>query len=157
MQGSLTTLQQSLASNQMANGAALIGQTVLAPSSTATLDSSGSSISGAVAPASGAKLVTITIRNSAGSLVNTLQLQPAATGLTNFTWNGTNSAGSAMPAGTYTISATSSDGSSNTTLTPYVASKVESVVLNSSSSELDVTTENGTVALSNVVSITGSN
>lgn len=157
MQSSLTTLQDTMASNQMANGAALIGQTVLAPTSTATLDTSGGTVSGAVAAPSGAKSVTITVKNSAGALVDTLQVTPASTGMTNFTWNGTNSAGTAVAAGTYTISATSSDGASNTTLTPYVASKVQSVVLDSSTSQLDVTTENGTVALSNVVSITSGN
>ncbi|HVW67830.1 MAG TPA: FlgD immunoglobulin-like domain containing protein [Steroidobacteraceae bacterium] len=157
MQSSLSGLQDTLASNQMANGAALIGQTVLAPTSTATLDSSGGTVTGAVAAPSGAKLVTVTVKDSAGTLVDSFQVTPAASGMTNFTWDGTNTAGTAAAAGAYTISATSSDGSSNTTLTPYIASKVQSVVLDSSTSQLDVTTENGTVALSNVVSITGGN
>src|SRR6201994_721914 len=43
MQTSLSGLQTSLQSTQMANGAALLGQTVLAPSTTATLDTSGGS------------------------------------------------------------------------------------------------------------------
>src|ERR1700744_1281186 len=45
MQNSLSSLQTSLQSQQMANGTALIGQTVLAPTSTATLDTSGGAIS----------------------------------------------------------------------------------------------------------------
>ena len=153
MQTSLTDLQTSLQSTQMANGAALIGQTVLTPTTTATLDSSGGTLTGAVNPPSGAKSVTVTVTNSTGSLINTVQVAPAASGLTNFTWNGTTSSGAAAPAGQYTIAATSSDGATNTTLTPLVAAKVTSVTLDSSTSTLDVTTENGTVPLSSVVSI----
>jgi flagellar basal-body rod modification protein FlgD len=153
METSLGSLQTSLASTQMANGAAMIGQTVLAPSTTATLDSSGGTVTGAVQAASGAKSVTVTITNAAGVAVNTLTLTPSSSGLTNFTWNGTNSAGSAMPAGQYSIAASSTDGTSTTQLSPLVASKVQSVTVDSSTSALDVTTENGTVPLSSIVSV----
>jgi flagellar basal-body rod modification protein FlgD len=153
MQTSLSGLQTSLQSTQMANGAALLGQTVLAPSTTATLDSSGGSVSGAVNPPTGATRVTVTVTNSKGSLINTFQVAPADTGLTNFTWNGTTSTGAAAPAGQYTIAATSSDGATNTKLTPLIASKVTSVIVDPSTQALDVTTENGTVPLSSIVSI----
>jgi len=153
MQSSMTDLTSTMASSQMANGAALVGQTVLTPTPTAQLDSSGGSITGAVSPASGAKSITVTVTNSGGALVNTFQVAPATSGLTNFTWNGTTTSGAAAPAGTYTIAATSSDGATNSTLTPYFASKVTSVTLDSSTQALDITTENGTVPLSSVVSI----
>jgi flagellar basal-body rod modification protein FlgD len=153
MQSSMTDLTSTMASSQMANGAALVGQTVLTPTPTAQLDSSGGSITGAVSPASGAKSITVTVTNSGGALVNSFQVTPATSGLTNFTWNGTTTSGAAAPAGTYTIAATSSDGATNSTLTPYFASKVTSVTLDSSTQALDITTENGTVPLSSVVSI----
>lgn len=153
MQSSLSSLQASLQSSQMANGAALIGQTVLAPTSGATLDTSGGTVSGAVVAPSSAKLVTVTVTNSSGALVDTLQVAPAADGLTHFTWNGTNTNGTAVPAGQYKVTATSSDGATNTTLTPLIASKVTSVVVDPSTSALDITTENGTVPLSSVVSL----
>jgi flagellar basal-body rod modification protein FlgD len=153
MQTSLSGLQTSLQSTQMANGAALIGQTVLTPTTTAALDSSGGTLTGAVNPPSGAKSVTVTVTNSTGSLINTFQVAPATSGLTTFTWNGTTSSGAAAPAGQYTIAATSSDGVTNTKLTPLVAAKVQSVTLDSSTNTLDVTTENGTVPLSSIVSI----
>lgn len=153
MQTSLSGLQTSLQSTQMANGASMLGQTVLAPSTTAMLDSSGGTVTGAVSAASGAKSVTVTVTNSSGALVNTLQVAPATSGLTNFTWNGTTSSGAAAPAGQYTIAATSSDGLTSTTLTPLVAAKVTSVTVDSSTQALDVTTENGTVPLSSIVSI----
>ena len=153
MQSSLSSLQTSLQSTQMANGAAMIGQTVLAPASSGALDAKGGSMSGAVAAPAGAKSVTVTITTANGALVNTLQVAPAASGLTDFTWNGTNINGMAMPAGQYNISATSSDGANNTTLTPLIAAKVRSVTVDPSTSALEVTTENGTVPLSSVVGL----
>jgi flagellar basal-body rod modification protein FlgD len=153
MQGSLSALQTSLQSSQMANGAALIGQTVLAPVTAATLDSNGGSIDGALVVPSDAKAVTVTIDNSNGTLVKSFQVAPSSSGLTHFTWNGTNSNGQAMPAGQYTITATSSDGTKSTTLTPLVSAKVTSVTVDPSSSALDITTENGTVPLSSVVAL----
>jgi flagellar basal-body rod modification protein FlgD len=153
MQTSLSGLQTSLQSTQMANGASMLGQTVLAPSTTATLDSSGGTVTGAVSAASGAKSVTVRVTNSSGALVNTFQVAPATSGLTNFTWNGTTSSGAAAPAGQYTIAATSSDGLTSTKLTPLIAAKVTSVTVDSSTQALDVTTENGTVPLSSIVSI----
>src|SRR5581483_6079681 len=153
MQTSLTTLQTNLQSSQMANGAALIGQTVLAPTTSANLGTTGGSISGAVIAPNSAKLVTVSVTNSSGALVDSFQVAPAATGLTNFIWNGKTVNGAAAPAGQYKISATSSDGTTNTTLTPLIAAKVQSVVVDPSNSALDLTTDNGTVPLSSVVSL----
>jgi flagellar basal-body rod modification protein FlgD len=153
MQTSLSSLQTSLQSTQMANGASMLGQTVLAPSTTAMLDSSGGTVTGAVSAASGAKSVTVTVTDSSGALVNTFQVAPATSGLTNFTWNGTTSSGAKAAAGQYTIAATSSNGTTSTKLTPLISAKVTSVTVDSSTQALDVTTENGTVPLSSIVSI----
>ena len=157
METSLNDLQTSLQSTQMANGASLLGQTVLAPSTTGTLDTSGGSgggsITGALSVPSGGTNATITITNSTGLVVNTLSVTPATSGLTNFTWNGTDSQGNAEPAGQYTISAKATDGASSVALTPLVAAKVTSVTVDSSTQGLDINTENGTVALSSIVSI----
>jgi flagellar basal-body rod modification protein FlgD len=157
METSLNGLTSSLQSTQMANGAALLGQTVLAPSSTGTLDSKGGSgggtITGALSIPSGGTNATVTITNSAGQTVRTLSLTAAKSGLTNFTWDGTDSLGNAEPAGQYKITAIATNGASTVSLNPMVAAKVNSVTVDSSTNELDVNTENGSVALSSVVSI----
>jgi len=153
MQGSLSSLQTSLQSSQMASGAAMIGQTVLAPSTTATLDTNGGTVTAAVSAPSDANSITINVTNASGSLVDSFRIKPAASGLTNFTWNGTNTYGTTQPAGQYTITATASNGSTNQTLTPLIATKVQSVIVDPSTQALDINTENGTVPLSSVVSI----
>jgi flagellar basal-body rod modification protein FlgD len=157
METSLNGLTSSLQSTQMANGAALLGQTVLAPGTTATLDSAGGtgggSVTGALQIPSGATSATVTIKDSAGATLDTLTLTPAKSGVTHFTWNGTNTLGTAVPAGQYTITAQATNGSSSATLTPLIAAKVNSVTVDSSTNELDINTENGSVPLSSVVSI----
>ena len=155
MQTSLSSLQTSLQSTQMANGTALIGQTVLAPTTTATLDTSGGTLNGALQTPSGATgNMTVTIKDAGGALIKTIQVKvPSSGGLANFTWNGTNTLGTAVPAGQYTISATASNGSATIDVTPLVQAKVQSVTVDSSTNGLDVNTENGTVPLSSVVSL----
>jgi flagellar basal-body rod modification protein FlgD len=154
MQGSLSSLQTSLQSTQMANGTALIGQTVLVPTTTATLDTSGGTVNGALQTPSGATSMTVTIKDAGGALINTLNVKvPSKGGLANFTWNGTNSLGNAVPAGQYTISASAGNGSANITLNPLIQAKVQSVTVDSSTQGLDVNTEDGTVPLSSVVSL----
>jgi flagellar basal-body rod modification protein FlgD len=153
MQTSLTSLQTNLQSSQMANGAALIGQTVLAPTTSATLGTNGGSVAGAVIAPDGAKTVTVNVTSSKGALIDSFRVTPASSGLTNFTWNGTDINGIAVAAGQYKVSATSSDGKTDTKLTPLIAAKVQSVIVDPSTSALDLTTDNGTVPLSSVVSL----
>jgi flagellar basal-body rod modification protein FlgD len=155
MQSSLTSLQSSLQSTQMANGTALIGQTVLAPTSTATLDTSGGTVTGALQTPSGATgNMTVTIKDAGGALIKTIQVKvPSSGGLAHFSWDGTNTLGTAVPAGQYTISATASNGSATLDVTPLIQTKVQSVTVDSSTQGLDLNTENGTVPLSSVVSL----
>src|SRR6185312_16217497 len=84
MQGSLTSLQTNLQSTQMANGSALIGQTVLTPVTSAALDSNGGSVKGAVIVPSDATSVTVSVRSSSGALINSFPVAPSTSGLTNF-------------------------------------------------------------------------
>ena len=155
MQSSLSGLQTSLQSTQMANGTALIGQSVLAPTSTATLDTSGGTLTGALQTPSGATgNMTVTIKDAGGALIDTIHVKvPSTGGLANFTWNGTNTLGNPVPAGQYAISATASNGSATIAVTPLIQTKVQSVTVDSSTQGLDLNTENGTVPLSSVVSL----
>jgi flagellar basal-body rod modification protein FlgD len=152
MQTSLSGLATSLQSSQMLNGAALLGKQVLAPGSTAQL-TAGGSVTGAVSAPSGATSLTVTITNASGALVNSFSVSPQSAGLTNFTWNGTSSNGTAAAAGTYSISVSATVGGAAQAVSPLIASTVNSVTLDPTTQGLDVNTVNGTVPLSSVVSI----
>src|SRR5579872_1595877 len=152
MQTSLSGLATSLQSSQMLNGAALLGKRVLAPGSTATLAAGGTVAAAAVAPAAATSL-TVTVTSAGGALVKSFTVAPQASGLTNFSWDGTTLNGTAAPAGTYTIAVSANVRGSSQALNPLVASTVNSVTLDPATQSLDVNTANGTVPLSSVVSI----
>lgn len=149
---SMQNMQTSLQSSQLTNGASIIGKTVLAPSNTAML-AAGGQVSGAVTAPSGASSLTVSISDSSGAQVAAFQLAPQSSGLTNFTWNGTNASGASAPAGQYTVAVTAAVNGANQPVAPLIQSTVTSVTLDPSSQTFDVNTSNGTVPFSSVVSV----
>jgi len=149
---SMQSMQTALQSSQLTSGASLLGQTVLAPSTTGTL-TSGGTVSGAVTAPAGATALTVSITDSSGNAVSSFQVAPSASGLTDFTWNGTTSAGAAAPAGQYGIAVTATVDGASQSVSPLVESQVTSVTIDPTTQALDVNTSNGTVPLSSVVSI----
>lgn len=152
LQTSIAGLASGLNGAQMLNGTNLLGHSVLAPGTTATLGAGGS-ISGAVTSPSGASSLTVSVTNSAGSLIDAFSVAPASSGYTNFTWNGNTASGSAAPAGQYTVSVNATVGGSAQSVNPLIYSQVQSVTIDPSTQALDLNTVNGTVPMSSVVSI----
>lgn len=149
---SLQSMQSTLQAQQLTSGASLLGQTVLAPLSTATL-ATGGAVNGAVSAPQGASGLTVSITDASGNTVSTFPVAPASSGLTNFSWNGTTSAGSAAPAGAYTVTVTATVDGESQSVTPLLQSQVTSVTVDPSTQALDVNTSNGSAPLSSVVSV----
>jgi flagellar basal-body rod modification protein FlgD len=149
---SLQSMQTAMASNQVTTGASLIGQSVLAPGTTATL-ASGGSIAGAVNAPSGATKLTVSIADSSGAPVTSFQVTPAGSGMTGFSWNGTTSSGTAAAAGQYTVSVSATVNGAPQSVAPMVVTQVQSVTIDPSTQQLDLNTNGGTVPLSSVVTI----
>ncbi len=149
---SLQSMQSALQSQQLTSGASLLGQTVLAPLSTATL-TSGGTVNGAVTAPSGASALTVTIADASGDTVSTFQVAPQSSGYTSFSWNGATSTGAAAPAGEYTVSVTATVDGQSQSVTPLLQSTVTSVTVDPSTQALDVNTNNGSAPLSSVVSV----
>jgi flagellar basal-body rod modification protein FlgD len=149
---SLQSMQSSLQGSQVLSGTSLLGKSVLAPGSTATL-AAGGTVSGAVTAPAGASSLTVTVQDGSGNNVKSFAVSPQASGLTNFTWDGTTSAGTPAPSGVYTLSVTASVNGASEAVSPLIASKVASVTIDPSTQSLDLNTDNGTVALSSVVSV----
>jgi flagellar basal-body rod modification protein FlgD len=149
---SLTSLSTQLSAGQNAQSALLIGSTVLAAGSTAAV-SSGSAPQLGVQLSSAASDVTITITNSAGKVVNTLDLGAQSAGTVPVTWNGTDSTGATVADGNYTISANATVNGQATSATALVASKVDAVIQQSDGTA-GLSLANGkTVPLSSVAGI----
>jgi len=149
LQGSFSDLATQLTSSQSLQAASLIGRDVLVKSPVAALGDAG--LSGAIdVPQSGS--VRLEIRDSAGSLVRSIDLGSQASGQLAFTWNGADAAGEAMPPGLYQISATVQGGGVSKAADTYALDRVDSVALGSNG--LDVALAHlGEVAFSDVTRI----
>ena len=149
---SLQSMQSAMSASQLSGSANLIGQSILAPGTTAAL-TAGGSIGGAVNAPNGATALTVSIANSSGVPVTSFQVTPAGSGMTNFSWNGTTSAGTTAPAGQYTISVNATVNGAAQTVAPMVVSQVQSLTIDPTTQQLDLNTNSGTVPLSSVVTI----
>lgn len=149
---SLQNMQSTLQTQQLTNGAALLGQSVLAPVSTAAL-ATGGTVTGAINAPAGTSALTVTIADGSGNTVSSFQVTPQSSGLTPFSWNGHTSAGTPAPAGTYTVSVGATVGGATQSLTPLISSQVTSVSMDPSTQAIEVATNNGTVPLSTIAGV----
>jgi flagellar basal-body rod modification protein FlgD len=151
MQSSISSLTASMKQSQVLNGTNLIGHGVLAPASTATVVSGGT-VSGAATVPTGTTSLQVNVRDSSGQLVRSFGIAPQA-GLTNFTWDGRDSAGKAAPSGQYSFQVIAGSGGINTSLPPDLVSHVNSVTIDPSTQALTLNTNNGAIALSSVLQV----
>jgi flagellar basal-body rod modification protein FlgD len=125
----LDTDLQSLASNvntamqtsQVLSSSNLVNRQVLVPGSSTTFDGSDA-VKGAVNVTS-ATSVTVQVVDGNGNVVRNIPLGAQNTGLAQFSWDGTDDSGNTVPAGTYTLNASSG----STSLDTYVAGTVTGV------------------------------
>jgi flagellar basal-body rod modification protein FlgD len=148
----MQSMQGSLQAQSIMTGTSLIGRSVLAPGTQATL-STGGSIGGAVTAPAGTTQLTVSVQDSSGATVDTFKVSPADTGLTSFVWKGATSTGGTAPAGTYTIGVSATVNGQSQTVNPMVVNKVDSVLVDPTTNAVDIQTDTGTVPLSSIVSV----
>ncbi|XXG30768.1 MAG: flagellar hook assembly protein FlgD [Ferrovum myxofaciens] len=106
----LTALNTSLSGSQsMAAATSLIGHNVLVPGNTLQLTSGSPANAGVTLPQAVSNL-TVAIKNSAGTVLNTLNLGAQPAGVVPITWNGLDKSGAQVPSGNYQIVATATQG-----------------------------------------------
>jgi flagellar basal-body rod modification protein FlgD len=149
---SLQSMESAMSSSQVTNGAALLGHSVLAPGTTASL-ATGGLIAGAVNAPAGATSLTVSISNSSGAPVTSFQVTPASSGMTAFSWNGATSTGTTAAPGQYTVGVNATVNGASQSVAPMVVTQVQSVTLDPSTQQLDLNTNGGTVPLNSVVTI----
>lgn len=149
MGASLKSLADSLRSEQMLAGAALVGRQVLVPSSRAVLGEAGD-VSGAVEAPEGVQQVLVTVRDAAGQIVRQMTVE-AAEGLVDFRWDGVTDSGRRAPPGDYSFGAIASGGGRSVSLPLMFNDQVRSVTLDTSGKQLLLnTTHHGPVQLADV-------
>lgn len=117
----VSALSSNLQTSQALSSTSLVGQYVMAPSSSLTY-TSGTPAVGAI-DMNGAGTVNVAIKDSSGNTVASVPVTATSSGLAEFKWDGTDSSGQALASGTYTMSAMSG----TTALSTYAAGQVVSV------------------------------
>jgi flagellar basal-body rod modification protein FlgD len=135
MNASLDGLLAQFKSNQVLQGASLVGRQVLAEGDALLL---GSGAAGAVELAGAADSVKIKVFGSNGALVQTLDLGKQDAGLVRFAWDGMDANGVAQAPGDYTFSATASAGAASVAATQFTLGSVLSVSLNESDMDVEI-------------------
>ena len=150
----IATLTSSLRGNQVLDGAALIGRTVIAEGNQVYryVPEEGEAIptQGAVEVPAGASSVQLVVRDSAGTLVKS-QAMDARAGLRGFSWDGSTDSGTVAPSGAYKIEVIAKVGDKNVSLNTSVAAQVSSVALDPATGALTLDTDTlGEIAMSEV-------
>ena len=154
MNKNITALTDSLRGNQVLDGAALIGRTVIAEGNQVYryVPAEGEAIptQGAIEVPAGASSVQLVVRDSAGTLVKT-QAIDARAGLRGFTWDGSTDDGGTAPSGSYKIEVIAKVGDKNVSLNTSIAAQVSSVALDPATGALTLDTDTlGEIAMSDV-------
>ncbi|MBB5428085.1 flagellar basal-body rod modification protein FlgD [Paraburkholderia atlantica] len=149
---SLTSLSTQLSASQQAQSALLIGSTVLAPGNSVTV-SSGKANAFGVTLANAVSDLQIVVKNSAGTIVNTLDLGKQSAGTIPVGWTPTDTSGNALPDGTYTITATGTINGQQATATTLTSATVQGIVQQSSGTPGLVLSNGSTIGLTSVAAI----
>ena len=146
----------SMTSNQALQASGLIGQSVLLQGDIGFMKSEGAGISGVVINEKTVQEMKITIENGVGEVIKTINVGTQAAGNVQFSWDGTNSSGKAMPAGDYVIRAEGKVAGETQTLPTAVNRHVASVSMGGSSQGI-ILNLNGDVSvkLNDVIQIGG--
>jgi flagellar basal-body rod modification protein FlgD len=149
----MQSMQASMQASSIMNGTSLIGHSILAPGTTATL-ATGGAIGAAVNAPDGTTKLSVAVSDSKGNVVDNFDVTPATSGMTSFIWNGATNSGATAPAGTYQIAVTATADGKTTPVDPMVVNKVDSVLLDPTTNAVDVETDTGnTVPLSQIISV----
>ncbi|RZF28031.1 flagellar hook assembly protein FlgD [Paraburkholderia sp. UYCP14C] len=149
---SLSSLSTQLSAGQQSQAALLIGSTVLATGNTITV-ASGKANEFGVTLANSVSDLQVVVKNSAGTIVNTLDLGKQSAGTIPVGWTPTDTAGNTLPDGTYTITATGTINGQQATATTLTGATVESVVQQSGGTPGLVLSNGSTVGLTSVAAI----
>lgn len=118
--GLSSSVTGAIQSSQVLGSSSLINRQVLVPST--TINYSGNPVTGAANVATAGN-VTVNVVDATGNVVRSMNLGNQSGGLSQFSWDGNDNSGNAVPQGTYSMTATSNGVPADT----YVAGAVTAV------------------------------
>jgi len=151
MNTQLTSLTTATTSNAANSSSGLIGKTVTGIANQADIGATGSA-SSAVTLGESADKATVSVSDSTGKVVKTFSLPTTNAGSNAFTWDGTDTLGRRVAAGTYSFSVDAQDAAGNSIATDMsVSGIVTGVDYDNGTPQLAI--GSARVALSNVTTI----
>jgi flagellar basal-body rod modification protein FlgD len=152
LQDSFSEFASAMQSDQALQGSSLVGRSVLVPSSIGYM-TPDNGLSGQINVAEPVVDLKVQIYDESGAVVRTIEMGNAS-GYTNFTWDGFNDDGTAMPEGVYQYIATGTVEGENSAFATATIADVSSVLVGSGSQGLTVNlTGIGSVPFSEVQEI----
>ena len=148
MQAAFGTLSDAMRSSQVLDGATMVGREVLVPSDEIALGADGA-VHGALDVPTGTTALQVNIRDANGALVRRMTL-PTTSGLNDFSWDGNADNGTRAAAGNYTIEAVANVAGKSGSLEMLLASRVNSVTIDSATGLTLNTNTLGSRALNDV-------
>lgn len=152
LSGSVDDVVSQFRSTQALQASAMVGRTVLAPSSIGVLGAEGE-ISGNVEVPASTSGLRVSIENEAGERVRQMDLGSQQAGVTGFNWDGKDGNGNSLPPGRYRIVAEASYPEGQQQLGTMVSANVDSVSLGQGGSVTLNLAGMGSIALSDVQQI----
>jgi flagellar basal-body rod modification protein FlgD len=149
---SLTSLASQLTTSQQTQAANLISSTVLAPGNGFSV-ASGKATGFGVTLASDATDVQVTVKNSAGQIVNTIDLGKQSAGTIPIGWTPVDKSGNALPDGNYTFTASSTTANGTGAPATLSAATVQGIIKQPDGSPGLVLSNGKTVGLTSVAAI----
>jgi flagellar basal-body rod modification protein FlgD len=150
MSSQLTSLLGDVSTSQSYQASSLVGHTVLVPGTSLAL-ADGQAV-GAVNLAGDADSVTVTIKDSTGTVVKTEDMGKQSAGIVNFAWDGTTDSGATAAAGAYTFSVAATAAGTKIDATTLSSGTLASVTPGTSGGQVFVSGV-GNVQLSQVAEI----
>ncbi|MBW4936296.1 flagellar hook assembly protein FlgD [Marinobacter sp. F4206] len=152
LSGTVDDVVGQFRSTQALQASAMVGKTVLAPSSVGILGADGE-ISGTIAVPASTGGMRLSVQNQAGELVRQIDLGSSPAGMKSFSWDGQDGNGNPLPPGPYRIVAEASYPGGTQQLGTMVSANVDSVSLGQNGSITLNLAGMGSIALSDVKQI----
>ncbi len=111
---------------------------MLAPVSSVTI-AAGEPVRGALVIPDGTASVQVAVKDASGQVVRNMTI-PAVAGTKEFTWDGLDDRGIALPSGTYQIDAVANVGGKNQSLDVLLSGRVSSVTIDAAGTGLTLNT-----------------
>ena len=122
----------SMTSNQALQASSLIGQSVLVTGNIGYMANEGEGMTGVIITDQSSQDTKISIQNTSGEVIRTMDIGTQAAGNIQFSWDGTDNDGNLLPPGNYAVSVQGKIFGTETALPTAINRHVDSVSLSGS-------------------------